>query len=123
MRRNVQMGGSLVHSKTFRINRWQRENGPHYEVRPDDEGSYDFFSYTSWDELMRYCAGFGIPPEVWPDFRRYECCIDVPLEEIAAKQEPFGRAIESLPAEVIAGNRHLARIDGYVRNGEQVFFC
>ncbi|MEJ7640549.1 MAG: hypothetical protein WKF75_21905 [Singulisphaera sp.] len=124
MKRYVQMGGSLVHSKTFCINSWHSEQyGSHYEVGPDEEGDYEFFSYTSWNELKKYCARFGIPPEVWPDFTHYEGCIDVPLEEIAAKQEPFRRAIESLPAEVIAGNRHLALIDGYVRNGEQVFFC
>ena len=81
------MGGSLVHSKTFRINSWHRENGPHYEVGPDEEGDYKFLSYTSWDELKRYCAGFGITPEVWPDFTQYEECIDVPLEEIVVLEE------------------------------------
>ena len=60
---------------------------------------------------------------MWPDFTQYENCIDLPLEEIAAKQEPFRRAIESLSAEAIDGNHHLALIDGYVRGGEQVFFC
>ena len=118
------MGGSLVHSRIFRIRSWHSvPNGSHYEVGPDEEGDYEFFSYTRWGELKRYCARFGFPPEVWPDFTQYECDIDVPLEEIAAKQEPFRRAIEPLSAELIAGNHYLALIDGYVRSGEQIFFC
>jgi len=118
------MGGSLVHSKTFRIASWSSEEfGSHYEVGPDEEGDYDHFSYTSWGELKGYCERFGVPPEVWPDFTAYECCIDVPLDEIAAKQEPFRRAVEGLTPEVIAGNRHLARVAEYLRRGEQVFFC
>lgn len=118
------MGGSLVHSKTFRITSWHsEENGSHYEVGPDEEGDYDFFSYTSWAELKRYCEAFGVAPEVWPDFTGYESCIDVPLDEVEVKQGPLRRAVESLPADVIAGNRHLARVAEYLRRGEQVFFC
>ena len=118
------MGGSLVHSKTFRITSWHSEEfGSHYEVGPDEEGDYDFFSYTSWTELKTYGETFGVPPEAWPDFTAYQCCIDVPLDEVKAKQEPFRRAIATLPAEVIAGNRHLARVAKYLRRGENVFFC
>ena len=116
------MGGSLVHSKTLRVTRWQSEEfGSHYEVGPDEDGDYDHFSYSRWGELKRYCADFGVPAEVWPDFTAYESCIDVPLDQIVAKQGPFRLAIESLPGEVIAGNRHPARIAVSLCDGEQAF--
>jgi hypothetical protein len=117
------MGGSLIHSKTFRVERYMGNDGkPHHEVLPDD-GDYDFMSYSSWSEIKRYCAAFGIASEVWPDFTNYQDAIDVPLDAVAAKQGPFRRAIESLPAEAVARNDALARIVEYVLRGETVFFC
>lgn len=117
------MAGSLIHSKTFRVERYEGRDGkPHYEVLPED-GDYDVMSYSTWSEVRRYCAALGIASEVWPDFTDYQSAIDVPLDEVDAKQGPFLRAIESLPAEAVARNDALGRIVEYLRRGEKIFFC
>jgi hypothetical protein len=43
--------------------------------------------------------------------------------EVAAVQERLRQALAGLPADAVAGNPLLARIVGYLRKGEQVFFC
>lgn len=117
------MGGSLVHSREFRVERYRNDHGEHYEVLPGEGGDYDFFSYTIWGRLKEFGASYGMDPAAWPDFTDYESCIDIPLDALAARQKPFRRALEMLPAEALAGCELLSRIAGYVRAGEQVFFC
>jgi hypothetical protein len=117
------MGGSLIHSRSFRVQHYKGRDGlPHYEVR-SAEGDYDLISYSTWKELTAYGESFGVPVEVWPDFTDYGNTIDVPLEEVAAMQSRLRDVLGCLSAEVTAGNQLLSRICNYLRKGEQVFFC
>ncbi|WP_442483454.1 hypothetical protein [Aeoliella sp. SH292] len=117
------MGGSLVHSRSFRVQHYTGRDGlPHYEVFPA-EGDYDLISYSTWKDLMAYGESLGVPVEVWPGFTDYGNAIDVPLEEVAAMQSRLREVLGGLSAEAIGGNQLLSRICNYLRKGEQVFFC
>ena len=117
------MGGCYVHTRTFQVKRWDSERfGPHHEVGGEGPDDSENFSYRSWLELQAYTEARGLSPELWPAFMDCNYGLDVPLEALKIRQEPFRRAIEALPAGVIAGNAFLARIAGHLRDGQQLLF-
>jgi hypothetical protein len=116
------MSGSLYHARRFERRPYVGADGnEHWEIEPID-GAADVVSHTSWHGLIRHCAELGVPEDVWPSFILCECAIDVPLDEVQAKQRPFRRALLGLSPVHSSGHELLARIVAYLERGEAVFF-
>lgn len=79
-------------------------------------------SHSSWQEVLEICEAWGIPRDRMPDFSRYECGIDLPLDEILERNRELPRLLDRLPAGVVSGHHWLQVIVSCVRRGELIFF-
>jgi hypothetical protein len=64
-----------------------------------------------------------MPRDAWPEFLDHEFGIDVPLDEVLARQGEFRQHLLSLPQEVVCQIGWLESLVGWVQSGEVVFFC
>ncbi|MDC3954045.1 hypothetical protein [Polyangium jinanense] len=115
------MPGSLHHARQLgRLPYRGNDQQEHWEVDIID-GDMDVVSYSSWHELVEYCARLGVPVEVWPGFTREG--IDVSLDRVDRMQGDLREALRRLTLAEVSGHVLLARIVGYLARGEKVFFC
>jgi hypothetical protein len=115
------MAGSLHHGRRFERRPYVGHDGlEHWEVAPI-EGDVDVVSRSSWGELIRHCAQFGVPENVWPTLD-CECAIDVPLDGVYAMQAAFRDALGRLTPAQVSSHGLLSRVAAYLARGEAVFF-
>ena len=115
------MSGSLFHARRFSRRPYiGADGGEHWEVELID-GDADVVSHSSWLELIGYCAALGVPEDLWPTFER-ECAIDVPLDQVEAKQALFREALRKLSLAHVSGHELLSRVVTYLDRDEAVFF-
>lgn len=117
------MGGTLFHSQEFAKTVYVGADGrDHFEVVPLDGDSLGL-SHKSWAEMKAFGEAHGMPLSAWPEFLEYEIGIDVPVEEVLAKQDVLRQYLLELPSEVVDRHYWLSRVVEWVRQGEAVFFC
>jgi hypothetical protein len=115
------MPGSLYHARRFEKRPYIGGDGlRHWEIEPID-GDADVVSHSSWGELVRHCAQFGVPEDIWPILDR-ECAIDVLLDDIESMQPPFRAALRLLSPAQISSHDLLSRIVTYLDRNEIIFF-
>jgi len=117
------MGGTIYHAKRFVRRDFVGNDGKsHFEVETV-KGDSDNMSHSSWREIKDLAEANGMPRSAWPEFMDHEFGVDVPLEEVDARQAEFRRHLLALPPDVIRQHCWLERLTEWVGNGETVFFC
>src|SRR5438445_522345 len=117
------MSGTLYHSQEFTTTEYVGRDGrQHFEVRSLDGDSLSL-GHTTWDEMKALAEAQGMPRTAWPEFLDYDFGIDVPLEEVRARQDVFRQHLLRLSKDAVDSHYWLARIVAWVRGGEAVFFC
>jgi hypothetical protein len=117
------MSGTLFHSQEFATDVYIGADGrQHFEVRPVD-GDQVSLGHTTWGEMKALAEAHGMPRNAWPEFLAYDFGIDVPLDEVRAKQDGFRSHLLRLSPSVLERHCWLARVAEWVRRGEAVFFC
>lgn len=117
------MGGTLMHSKSFTKDEYVgNDNRPHFELRPVDGDSTNL-SHSSWREMKDLAETHGMPRKVWPEFLDHDFGIDVPIDEVYARQGEFRQHLLALPLEVVRSHYWLERLVGWAREGEAILFC
>lgn len=115
------MPGSLYHARRFEKRAYLGNDGlEHWEVEAIG-GGVEVVSHSSWRELIRHCARFGVPENVWPTLDG-ECAIDVSLDEVDAMQAPLRAALCKLSPTQVSSHALLSRIVSYLDRGEIIFF-
>lgn len=115
------MPGSLYHARHFSKRPYVGADGrEHWEIDLID-GDTDVVSLSSWAALIDYCAELGISEDVWPTID-CECAIDVPLDQVEAKQAAFREALRKLGPTEVSASKLLSRVVSYLDRGEAVFF-
>lgn len=117
------MSGTLFHSREFAAVDYVGGDGlKHFESHSVDGDSMSV-GHTTWNEMKRLAHLHGMPLTSWPEFLDCDFGIDVPLAEVAAKQDVFQEHLLKLPQSVLDQHHRLAEVAGWVRRGEAVFFC
>jgi hypothetical protein len=117
------MSGTLFHSQEFMTTKYVGGDGrPHYEVRSVDGDSLSL-GHTTWGEMKALAEAHGMPRSAWPEYLEYDFGIDVPLEEVYAKQDVFRHYLLRLSPPIVDRHYWLARVVEWVRGGEVIFFC
>ena len=112
------MGASIIHGQDLRKEFGETEGGGRScEIVPMD-GGYDFFAYSSVEELVRVGESMGISRDSWPIY--YDVPIDaVPFDTVRGQCAVLRRHLSDLDLKV-AETRHnwLPVVCKWLKDGE-----
>ena len=107
------MGAVVVHGQNFKRKKSKYNDSVYIYLQPIDGDSFEL-SYSSLEELKKYCEQYGVNQDWWPDY------IDlggynIPIEDVMNKNRLLKKSLLRLTAEQIKAVNWLEEICNIVR--------
>ena len=113
------MGAVVVHGQNFKQEKSKYNDSVYVYLRPVDGTSFEL-SYSSLEELKKYCEQYGVNQDWWPDYID-EGGYDIPIEDVMNQNRLLKESLLRLTAEQIKAVNWLEEICGIVRKGHMFY--